>query len=83
MADIRDDGLVVSLPGERFTPFTAAKKLGAVAILESASFKKGRERYSIIQLDEAFRIRQKAEGVFWELHGKESPWPDSSVRGYS
>ena len=80
MADIRDDGLVVSLPGERFTPFTAAKKLGAVAILESASFKKGRERYSIIQLDEAFRIRQKAEGVFWELHGKESPWPDSSVR---
>jgi anthranilate synthase component 1 len=80
MADIRDDGVVVSLPGERFTPFTAAKKLGALAILESASFKKGRERYSIIQLDEAFRIRQKHDGVYWDLHGKESLWPDNSAK---
>ncbi len=80
MADIRDDGVVVSLPGERFTPFTAAKKLGAVAILESASFKKGRERYSIIQLDEAFRIRQRSDGVYWELNGKENPWPDASAK---
>ena len=80
MGDVRDDGVVVSLPGERFTPFTAAKKLGAVAILESASFKKGRERYSIIQLDEAFRILQRADGVYRELNGKESPWPDASAK---
>lgn len=80
MGEIRDDGVVVSLPGERFTPFTAAKKLGALAILESASFKKGRERYSIIQLDEAFRIRQRSDGVYWELNGKESLWPDKSAK---
>ncbi|MFQ3547601.1 MAG: anthranilate synthase component I, partial [Termitinemataceae bacterium] len=71
---VRDDAVLVSLPGERFTPFTAAKKLGAVAILESASFKRGRERYSIIQLDEAFRIRQLPSGVFIEENGISQPW---------
>lgn len=44
----RGDEIVFSMPGERFTPFTLAKKLGSKAILESASFKQGRERYSLL-----------------------------------
>ena len=61
MVEARKDGLVLTLPGERFTPFSLAKKLGARAILESASFKKGRERYSLILVDEAFRLRQEKD----------------------
>ena len=40
----RTDNLYLSLPGERFTPFSLAKKLGAKAILESASFSHGKDR---------------------------------------
>jgi anthranilate synthase component 1 len=65
---------ILSIPGERFTPFSLAKKLGARAVLESASFKKGKERYSILLLDEAFRIIQEADQVAIEIDGKRSPW---------
>ena len=59
----RTDALVTSLPGERYTPFSVAKKLNALAILESASFAHGRDRYSIILVREAFRIRQLGDTV--------------------
>ncbi len=59
----RTDALVTSLPGERYTPFSVAKKLNALAILESASFTHGRDRYSIILVREAFRIRQQGDSV--------------------
>ncbi len=65
---------ILSIPGERFTPFSLAKKLGARAVLESASFKKGKERYSILLLDEAFRIIQEADQVVIEVDGRRSPW---------
>ncbi len=65
---------ILSIPGERFTPFSLAKKLGALAVLESASFKKGKERYSILLLDEAFRIIQEADQVVIEVDGRRSPW---------
>lgn len=69
-----DRCLILSIPGERFTPFTLAKKLGARAILESASFKKGRERYSILLLDEAFRVIQEENDVILEMDGKRQRW---------
>ncbi|MCX7950093.1 MAG: anthranilate synthase component I, partial [Treponemataceae bacterium] len=69
-----DRCLILSIPGERFTPFTLAKKLGARAILESASFKKGRERYSILLLDEAFRVIQEENDVILEMDGKRHRW---------
>ncbi len=72
---------ILSIPGERFTPFSLAKKLGARAVLESASFKKGKERYSILLLDEAFRIIQEADQVAIEIDGKRSPWVWSEVEG--
>jgi anthranilate synthase component 1 len=55
----RSDGIVKAIPGERFTPFTAAKKLGASVLLESSSFTKGKERYSILLVREAFTVREK------------------------
>jgi len=74
MGGKRGDEIVTSMPGERFTPFTLAKKLGAKAILESASFKQGRERYSLILVDEAFRVRQDAGGVSFVVGASSYPW---------
>ena len=45
----RTDSIYVALPGERYTPFSLGKKLGAKAIFESASFSHGRSRYSTKQ----------------------------------
>lgn len=53
--------LIRTLPGERFTPFALAQKLRATAILESASFTHGKARYSILLIDEAFRVTQEAD----------------------
>jgi anthranilate synthase component I len=55
--------------GERFTPLSLAKKLGARALLESASFLRGRERYSFLLLKEAFRIFQKGSSFFMSRDG--------------
>lgn len=71
----RKDSLVVSMPGERFTPFTLAKKLHAKGILESASFKQGRERYSLLLIDEAFRLRQEQDALVLVMDGKERKLP--------
>ena len=56
--------------GERFTPFSLARKLGARVLLESASFRKGRERYSFLMLRDAFTVFQKDGGVFMNRDGK-------------
>jgi len=70
----RTDAVVVSMTGDRYTPFTLAKKLGAKAILESASFKQGRARYSLVLVDEAFRLRQEPDGVVVVVDGAARPW---------
>lgn len=54
--DNKNNIIYDKLPSDRYTPFSLAKKLKAIAILESASFSKGKERYSLIMLEEAFRI---------------------------
>lgn len=63
----RQDMEHLSLPGEHYTPFSLAKKLEAKAILESASFNQGRARYSILLLDEAFRLVQDEEGIVFDF----------------
>jgi anthranilate synthase component I len=68
---LRHDGKLKLLPGERFTPYTLAVKLKAKAILESSSFVKGRERYSILLVKEAFKLIQRREGVYFEKDGSE------------
>jgi anthranilate synthase component 1 len=69
-AATRHDTVIKVLAGERFTPYTLARKLGAVALLESSSYQKGRERYSLLMLREAFRVHQERSGVVVELDGK-------------
>lgn len=75
----RSDSVASSIPGERYTPFALAKKLGALAILESASFTHGRDRYSLILVREAFRIRQNADGVFFVIDGQEIPYTGGDI----
>ncbi len=62
--------IIRTLPGERFTPFALAQKLKATAILESASFTHGKARYSILLIDEAFRISQRDENVTVLIDGE-------------
>jgi anthranilate synthase component 1 len=61
--------LIRRINGERFTPLSLAKKLGATALLESASFQRGRERFSFLLLKEAFRVFQKGEELFMKRDG--------------
>ena len=58
-----------TIHGERFTPLALAKKLGARVLLESASFQRGRERYSFLLVREAFRIFQKGDEFFMTRDG--------------
>jgi len=70
----RSDAVTASIPGERYNPFALAKKLGALAILESASFTHGRDRYSLLLVREAFRIRQDESGVVFTIDGRDIPY---------
>ena len=70
----RTDSLYFSLPCDRYTPFSLARKIGATAILESASFARGRERYSILLLEPAFHIVQDEEGVAFLIDGRRLPY---------
>ena len=65
-----------TISAERFTPVTLARKLDARVLLESASFMKGRERYSILLVREAFCIRETAAGVFLTRDGTDTRLPD-------
>jgi anthranilate synthase component I len=66
----QQNSLVIrTVTGERFTPYSLAKKLDAKAILESASFDQGKSRYSILMVKEAFRVVQQNETIFMENNG--------------
>lgn len=62
------------ISSERYTPYSLARKIGAKAILESASFQKGRQRYSILLTKEAFKVQQDDDGVFFIIDGKKIPF---------
>lgn len=70
----RDDCIYLTLPSERYTPFSLARKIGAKAILESARFNMGKERYSILMMSEAFRIVQDDDGVYFVIDGRKVPF---------
>ncbi len=65
----KDRVTIRTIDGERFTPLSLAKKLGARALLESASFQRGRERYSFLLLREAFRVFQRGDDFFMMRDG--------------
>ncbi len=52
-----------SISGDQFTPPRLVKALSAPVLLESASLSSHQGRYSIIMVDEAFRLEQLDEGV--------------------
>ncbi len=70
---------IESLPGERFTPFALAQKLKAAAILESASFTHGKARYSILLIDEAFRVSQLEHSVEILIDGEKKAAEEKDI----
>lgn len=77
----RTDSIYFSIPCDRYTPFSLARKIGASAILESASFARGRERYSILLLEPAFHIVQDDEGVAFLIDGRRLPYRGKNETG--
>ncbi len=69
--NIRTDGVIRMIPGERFTPFALARKLGAKILFESSSFERGKSRYSLLVIDEAFRLIQRGDKVLFKENGGE------------
>ncbi len=77
----RNDSIYFTLSCERYTPFSLARKLGASAILESASFARGKERYSILLLEPAFHIVQDDDGVAFLIDGRRLPYKGKNETG--
>ena len=70
MAKRSEERVVIkAVSGDKYTPYSLAKKLGAKALLESSSFEKGKERFSVLLIEEAFRITQRQGEVFFERQG--------------
>jgi anthranilate synthase component 1 len=66
---VRNECVIKIVPGERYTPFSLAVRLQAKVILESSSFQKGRERYSLLMVREAFRLLQDNRGIVFAPAG--------------
>ena len=66
----QQDTVLRTIPGERFTPYTLARKLDASVLLESASFHRGRERYSILLLQPAFTVEERRGEVIMNRDGR-------------
>ncbi len=60
---MRTDSILRMVGGERFTPCGLAGKFAAKVLLESSSLMSGRERYSMLVLDEAFSVVQDGDDV--------------------
>lgn len=72
---IRTDTKIVSVTAERFTPCSLARKTNAIALLESASFRSGRQRYSILLVREALRVIQAENDVRLQINGQQTKFP--------
>ena len=79
MAQTQKNLRTKTIYGELFTPFSLAKKLDARILLESASFHAGRERYSLLLLEEAFRVFQTPSGFFMRRDSRTHPLKSSAA----
>lgn len=70
----RSDFIYEALPCDRYTPFSLAKKIGAIGLLESASFASGKERFSILMTNKAFDTVQDDEGIAFIVDGRRVPF---------
>lgn len=75
----RTDSIYISVPSDRYTPYSLARKIGARAILESARFNAGKERYSILMMEEAFHILQDDDGIAFIVDGRRVPFSAQTV----
>jgi anthranilate synthase component I len=64
-SSLKEKHLIKVVPGGVTAPHILARRLGAKVLLESASFEDGRARYSLLMVDEAFRLVQRHEGIFF------------------
>lgn len=69
----RKNILLKTIHGEKFTPISLCRKLGALVLLESAAFGRGKGRYSILLLKEAFTVFQKEGKLYLERDKKIFP----------
>ena len=76
----RTGSIYLSLPSDRYTPFSLARKIGAKAILESARFNMGKERYSILMAEEAFHILQDDDGIAFIIDGRRVPFTEQTAQ---
>ncbi len=67
---MRTDSILRMVGGERFTPCGLAGKFSAKVLLESSSLMSGRERYSLLVLDEAFSVVQDGDDVLFIKDGE-------------
>ena len=65
----REDTVLKIISGENFTPCGLAEKLGAIVVLESSSYQKGKSRHSLMMVDEAFRVEQTGKKLFLLKNG--------------
>jgi anthranilate synthase component 1 len=71
--------LIKAVPGDKYTPYSLAKKLKARALLESSSFAKGKERFSVLLIEEAFRLQQREREILF-VKGEKSRRIKSGAR---
>lgn len=75
----RTDSIYKCISSARYTPYHLAKKINATAILESASFQKGRARYSILMTEEAFKVIQEEDDIYFLIDGKKVPFDTTGI----
>jgi len=68
---MRSETIVRIVPGEQYTPYSLARKLGAKVLLESSSLEKGKERYSVLLVREAFQLLQDKRGIVFRRSGED------------
>jgi len=68
---MRSEAVIRMVPGEKYTPYSLARKLGAKILLESSSLEKGKERYSVLLVREAFQLLQDARGIVFRQSGSD------------
>ena len=71
--------LVRKFPGDKYTPYGLASKLGARAILESSTLERGKDRYSLLLIEEAFRIVHHSEEEYMFRSGR--AWEKRPLEG--
>ncbi|WP_020612634.1 anthranilate synthase component I [Sediminispirochaeta bajacaliforniensis] len=62
----KEKHLIKMIPGAGRAPHQLARLLNAKVLLESASFEDGKARYSMIMVDEAFRLVQRKDQIYFK-----------------